>query len=152
MRLLECTNPMRDKWRVRWDVQTHEDGSADWMEAEFAHKPTDDEIRETVIGWCNSETDKAILSGFAYDGVPVWLSQENQMNYKTAYDLAVQTEGATLPVRFKFGTDTEPVYREFTTLEELTDFYTAAITHIRKTLEEGWQRKDAFSLENYRMT
>jgi hypothetical protein len=63
--------------------------------------------------------------------MPVWLSSENQFNYKAAYDLAVQTGGATLPVTFKFGTDEVPQYREFVTLEELTDFYTKAMFRTR---------------------
>ena len=81
--------------------------------------------------------------------VPVWLSSENQFNYKAAYDLAVQTAGATLPVVFKFGTDTEPVYREFATLEDLTDFYTKAMQHIQNTLADGWKKKDVFDLSLY---
>lgn len=149
VRLLECTSPVKNKWRVRWDVQAREDGSATYMEQEFKHRPTDDEIRSTVISWYNKETDTAILSGFVYEGVPVWLSSENQFNYKAAYDLAVQTAGATLPVVFKLGTDTEPVYREFTTLEELTDFYTKAMQHIQSTLADGWKKKDVFDLSQY---
>ena len=39
-----------------------------------------------------------------------------------AYDLAVQTNGVSLPVTFKFGDNDNPVYYKFTTLEELTDF------------------------------
>ena len=70
------------------------------MEEEFGHKPTDEEIRTLVMSWYNSQTDAAILSGFAYNGAPVWLSTENQYNYKAAYDLAVQTGGETLPVTF----------------------------------------------------
>lgn len=150
VRLLECTSPARNKWRVRWDVQESENGTASYMEEEFNHKPTDDEIRSTVISWYNGQTDEAILSGFSYGDVPVWLSSENQFNYKSAYDLAVQTGGATLPVTFKFGTDTEPVYHTFDTLEELTDFYTAAMKHIRSTLADGWQKKDAFDINLYR--
>ncbi|MEY8684858.1 hypothetical protein AB9N12_01510 [Bacteroides sp. AN502(2024)] len=151
VRLLECTSPVRDKWRVRWDVQVREDGSASYMEEEFGHKPTGEEIRSTVMAWYNGETDTAILSGFRYNDVPVWLSQENQFNYKSAYDLAVQTNGGTLPVTFKFGTDTEPHYRTFETLEELTDFYTKAMSHIRTALAEGWKKKDAFDLEVYQV-
>lgn len=147
--LLECTSPVKNKWRVRWDVQTKEDGSATYMEQEFKHRPDDDEIRFTVISWYNAQTDAAILSGFSYEGVPVWLSSENQFNYKAAYDLAVQTAGATLPVTFKLGTDTEPVYREFATLEELTDFYTKAMRHIQDTLAAGWKKKDEFDLSLY---
>ena len=91
VRLLECINPIKNKWRVRWDVQPGENGSATYMEEEFDHRPTEDEIRSTVITWHNRETDKDILSGFTYENVPVWLSSENQFNYKAAYDLAVQT-------------------------------------------------------------
>ena len=28
----------------------------------------------------------------------IWLSSENQFNYKVAYDLALQTNGANLPI------------------------------------------------------
>ena len=91
--------------------------------------------------------DRISLS--TYENVPVWLSSENQFNYKAAYDLAVQTAGATLPVVFKFGTDTEPVYREFATLEDLTDFYTKAMQHIQNTLADGWKKKDVFDLSLY---
>lgn len=149
VRLLECTNPVRNKWRVRWDVQLREDGSASYMEEEFGHRPSVDEIRSTVVSWYNRETDNAILSGFSYEGVPVWLSGENQFNYKAAYDLAVQTGGATLPVTFKFGGDLEPVYREFATQEELADFYTKAMEYIQDTLAAGWKKKDTFNPEDY---
>ena len=71
--LMECTNPVKDKWRIRWDVQEKENGSASYMEEEFGHKPTDEEIRTLVMSWYNSQTDAAILSGFAYNGAPVWL-------------------------------------------------------------------------------
>lgn len=149
MALLECTNPVKGKWRIRWDVETKEDGSASYMEEEFGHRPDAEEIRSLVSQWYNANTDARILSGFEYDGQPVWLSSENQFNYKAAYDLAVQTAGATLPVVFKFGTDTEPVYREFATLEDLTDFYTKAMQHIQNTLADGWKKKDVFDLSLY---
>ena len=148
---IECVNPKKDKWRIRWDVQEHEDDSADYMEEEFDHKPTDEEIKAIVIVWYNRQTDQAILSGFDYEGNLVWLSSENQFNYKAAYDLAVQTSGATLPVTFKFGTVEQPVYRVFDTLEELTDFYVSAIRYVQETLEAGWKRKNAFDLELYKL-
>jgi len=147
--LLECTNPIKNKWRIRWDVQTDNDGNTSYMEQEFKHKPSGDEIRSTVISWYNEQTDKAIQSGFSYEDMPVWLSTENQMNYKAAYDLAVQTNGATLPVTFKFGTDTAPAYRTFDKLDELTDFYTKALNFIQSTLKDGWEKKDAFNVEDY---
>lgn len=150
VRLLECINPVKGKWRVRWDVQEQENGAANYMEAEFEHRPSEEEIRTIVTNWHNARTDEAILFGFSYEDTPVWLSQENQFNYKAVYDLAVQSGGKNLPVTFKFGTDTEPVYRTFSTLDELTDFYTQAITHIQDALAEGWKKKDAFDAERYR--
>lgn len=149
--MLECTHPAKDKWRVRWDVQTREDGSATYMEHEFNHRPTEEEIRQTVIGWFNARTEEHILSGFEWNGMKVWLSTENQFNYKAAYDLAVQTAGDTLPVTFKFGTDDVPCYHTFDTVEELTDFYTKAMMHIQSSLVGGWNNKDAFNLETYRI-
>ena len=65
--------------------------------------------------------------------------------------IAVQTDGATLPVKFKFGTDEQPVYRIFDSMADLTEFYTSAMRFIQNTLDAGWQRKDTFCLEQYQM-
>ena len=148
--LFECVNPVKNKWRVRWDVQPSEqEGNASYMEEEFSYKPTSEEVKVMVIILYNQEINNEIMSGFTYNGIPVWLSQENQFNYKSAYDLAVQTDGTSLPVRFKFGTDDEPVYYEFNTLENLTDFYTKEIFFVQRTLAAGWKKKDAVDLSLY---
>ena len=149
MALLECTNPVLGKWRVRWDVEAKEDGSASYMEEELDHRPDADEIRSLVSGWYNSQTDERILSGFEYDGQLVWLSSENQFNYKAAYDLAVQTDGQNLPVTFKLGTDDEPYYRTFDTVADLQDFYVKVMRHIQDVLQNGWKKKDALDLALY---
>lgn len=149
MALLECTNPVKGKWRVRWDVETKEDGSASYMEEELDHRPDAEEIRSLVSQWYNANTDARILSGFEYEGQPVWLSSENQFNYKAAYDLAVQSGGQNLPVTFKLGMDDAPSYRTFETVEELQDFYVKAMKHIQNALSEGWKKKDALDLALY---
>lgn len=82
--------------------------------------------------------------------MPVWLSTENQFNYKASYDLAVQTGGANLPIRFKFGTDEEPIYHDFTSVDELTDFYTGAMAFINETLQDGWKQKDSINICTYK--
>ena len=151
MRLLECTNPVKGKWRVRWDVQKREDGSTDYMEEEFDHRPSDEEIKETVINWYNNQTDRAILSGFSYEGNTVWLSTENQFNYKAAYDLARQSNGATLPVKFKFGSDEKPVYRVFENIEDLTDFYTKPCATFWKRWMPAGRRKTRLIWSNTKL-
>lgn len=151
VKLLECVNPKYDKWRVRWDVRPEADSetTVNYMEEEFNHKPTQEEVKRLLTDWHNEQTDEKILAGFKWQGVPVWLSSENQFNYKTAYDLAVQTEGATLPVRFKFGTDDEPVFWEFYELGELKEFYLASVRHVQDALQEGWTQKQKLKLTDY---
>jgi hypothetical protein len=56
-----------------------------------------------------------------------------------------------LPVTFKFGSDEQPEYHTFTQLEELKDFYTKAVGFIQTVLAEGWEKKDKFNLELYRI-
>ena len=150
VKLMECVSPVKNKWRIRWDVQEKEDGTATYMEEEFAHKPDTSEIKNVVMGWFNEQIDNAILSSFKWNGMEVWLSSENQFNYKAAYDLAVQKKGNSLPVTFKFGTDEEPCYHEFRELDELDDFYTKAMQHIQSTLSDGWKKKGLFNLDLYK--
>lgn len=131
----------RSKWELIYGFDT--DGVSGWTYRQrFTHKPTLDEIKETIIAQINKNIDEKILCGLTWKDTPIWLSTENQFNYKAAYDLAVQTAGASLPVTFKFGTDDEPVYHTFENLDELQEFYTSVITHVQQTLADGWKEKD----------
>lgn len=105
----------------------------------FHEKVTESAVRSRLAKYYDSITDWKILSGFEWRGMKVWLSMENQFNYKAAYDLAVQTGGTSLPVTFKFG-DTVPVYHTFNTLEEISDFYTSALSYVNNTLLITFQR------------
>lgn len=138
--LVQCINPILDKWMVLWAIG-YEDNSFTFMAEEIGHKPTLQEIKDIVLGWCNADIDNRILSGFVWRDIPVWLSIENQFNYKAAYDLAVQTNGQLLPT-FKFGTTESPVYHKFESLEDLRDFYISAISYVTDTLATGWKTKD----------
>ena len=133
VRLLECTNPVKDKWRVRWDVKEREDGSASYMESEFSGKPSVESVRKMIMDWCNSVTSSRILSGFEYGGHLVWLSGEN------------------LPVTFKFGDDDNPYYQKFTDITGLEDFYIRMTRHIQNALYDGWKMKDSLNMDLYRL-
>ncbi len=148
MKLLECVNPVKGRWRLRWDVQEAE-GGCSYMEEEYDHRPSLDEVRACIVGWENRRTAEAILSGMAWEGSVVWLSSENQFNYKSAYDLARQTDGANLPYTVKLGSDEAPVYRTFETVEGLGAFYRAVAEHIQTSIEEGWARKDRIDWSQY---
>lgn len=113
-----------------------------WQEYTFNYIPTFNEIKNIIISYYNNIIDKQILSGFTWNGMQIWLSNENQFNYKVIYDMAVQTKGQNLPIKVKFGDNNNIIYYEFKTLEEISDFYIKLITHIQNTLQEGWIKKD----------
>lgn len=120
-----------------------------WSETILPFKPSLEQLKKLVLDAINKEVDEKILSGFVWKEMPVWLSTENQFNYKAAYDLAVMSQGQSLPVMFKFGTTENPVYYHFSTLEDISDFYVSAMTYINTTLAEGWQKKDAIDWSVY---
>jgi len=115
------------------------------------------DVKDAILGDINARTDEKIISGFVWtpaaggDPIPVWLSTENQFNFKSAYDLAVQKDGATLPVTFKMGEDADgnPVYHTFETMEDADDFYIKAVAYINQTLAAGWTEKDAIDWKPY---
>ncbi len=134
----------RNKWELFYGFgkdNPDDESGYNWRQ-KFKQKPNLADIRAIIKETINNETDRKILEGFVWKGMPVWLSTENQFNYKAAYDLAVQTSGATLPVRFKFGTDEAPVYYTFESIEDFSNFYTLAMVHINTVLNEGWAEKD----------
>ena len=161
VRLIECVNPVRGKWRIRWDVQDRGDGTATYMETEFSHKPTAEEIKKTIIGWYDQQTDAAILSGYEWtvkhgynegQTVRVWLSAENQNNYKAKHDAArMYPQLVTFPMTYKISEDEEnnAIYETFQNIDELAEFYLGGIAYIEQTVANGWRKKDAVDLSLY---
>ena len=155
--LIECTSRRHDCWVLRYGCQKEADTEERTGESyvywahDFGHKPTLAEIKEVIYEHINAETDAKILSGFEWQGIGVWLSEENQRNFSEAQRIAASMPEAILPVVFKLGEDEDgqPVYHEFTSSEELTAFYMAAVAYINRCLAEGWQRKDSFDWTPY---
>lgn len=145
--LIMCVNNILDLWWILWDKQNSDEGFS-YRFIEVNHKPSIEEVKGIILNWYNQQIGNKILSGFVWRGNSVWLSMENQLNYKAAYDLAVQTEGRLLPT-FKFGTTENPVYHTFKTLEELEDFYTSVMSYVTETLSKGWEDKDSIDWSAY---
>lgn len=158
--LVELSSKRKQKYIVRTDLQpyqTEEFDGVTFVEHHFDYKPSIEEVKEFVKGVIDKHTDEKIVSGFVWnpatggDPIPVWLSTENQFNFKSAYDLAVQKNGATLPVTFKMGeqADGTPVYHTFETMDDADDFFVKAVAYINQTLAEGWVKKDNIDWEPY---
>ena len=130
---------------------TDEDGNGYNFRKNYDHKPTKTELKEDITQLIDGITDSKILQGFRWNEVSVYLSTENQMNFKAAFDLNMQTGGLMLPVKFKLGEDTEgnAVYHTFENMEDFTDFYTAAVSCINQCLNEGWAGKDSLDMSRY---
>ena len=113
-------------------------GGYNWRK-NYDHKPTVREIKQDISGLINAETERKILTGMTWKGIPLWLSQENQRNISDA------VRAATLPVRLKLGEDEDgnPIYYIFEDSNELTELYKAVWEHIRSSLEYGWREKDS---------
>ena len=147
---VECTNPVRDTWRARWDYRTNPDsGATSYVEEEYDHQPTPAEVAASHRSWVNTQVDERILSGFSFEGASVWLSTENQLNYTAAFQLATSTGGSSLPVTLKFGADDSPVFRTFSSLEDITAFYRAMQQHISSAVAWGWEQKGLFDTSPY---
>lgn len=147
------------RWKIHFGFTPYyeedEDGNkvetqlGTWTEALVPFKPSLEQLKKLVLDAINKEVDEKILSGFVWKDMPVWLSTENQFNYKAAYDLAVMSQGQSLPVTFKFGTTESPVYYTFETLDDISDFYISAMAYINSTLAEGWKLKDSIDWSVY---
>ena len=90
----------------------------------------------------NIDCDNKIRESMIWREQSVWLSMENQLNYKAAFDLMMQGM-PILPQVFKLGDG----YFEFTTAEDLTDFYLSSVQHVQVCLGECWQVKEAIQAE-----
>ena len=120
-----------------------------WTEGILPFKPSINQLKSYILDALNKDIDQKILSGMVWKDMSIWLSSENQFNYKAAYDLAVMSQGKSLPVVFKFGSTDNPMYYQFETLEDISDFYLSAMAHVNKCLDEGWKKKDSIDWSVY---
>lgn len=116
----------------------------------YDHEPTTDEIRSDIEALINTETDESILNGWTWEGVPIYLSLTNQVNFASAYTVAEATDGGNLPLTMKVGeVDGEPQYVTFEDTATLQSFYTSMVEYISGCLSAGWAEKDAVDYSAY---
>lgn len=150
---------MGRRWRLHFGFEPYYEVDKDgnktetnlgtWTEIWLSGKPSIEQVKGIILNAMNKDIDKKILSGFIWKDMSVWLSIENQFNYKAAYDLAIMSQGHSLPVTFKFGSTNSPVYYTFESLEDISDFYVSAMTYISTYLTEGWKKKDSIDWTVY---
>lgn len=120
---------------------TDELGGFRWRR-DYDHRPSMDEVKKDIEALIDELTHEDILTGFEWEGKPVWLSTENQLNFRSA---------VTAPVRFKLGEDADgtPVYHEFTSQSKLNAFCKAVGNFVVEKLNAGWVLKDSIDYSVY---
>ena len=118
-------------------------------------------VRDAVNNDINSQTDEKILSTFPWtvrhgddEGkeVKVWLSRENQDNFKAKHDAAIMyPELVKFPMTYKISEDEDEnaVFEVFQNIEELAQFYLSGSNYIQQCYEAGWDRKKAIDWSEY---
>ena len=144
----------RSRLIVSYNLQPLEDGiHATWCEIYFYKKPhpyvSAEEIKLAILEDIDNEVKRVIIEDFVWNSHKVWLSIENQNNYSNALDVAINTEGANLPYKVRFGTIEEPDYYTFTTVESLKAFWLACSKYITDSIKSGWALKDSINWKDY---
>lgn len=150
-----------NKILIMWDytpiVKTTTNGGvietplASWEEYLFDYIPSFNEIQHVILDYYNQQIENEIKSGCVWKNMNIWLSLENQINFKVIYDLTQQTNGQNLPITLKLNTSENPIYYDFNTVEDVSDFYLTTIKHIQNTLQKGWEKKDSINWSNYKI-
>lgn len=118
-------------------------------------------VKDAICADIDAQTDAAILNGYdwtvkhgddAGKVVKVWLSKENQNNFKAKHDAAlVYPDLVKFPMTYKISEDSEKnaIYEVFESIEELATFYLGGINYIQTCYEAGWAEKGAIDWEPY---
>ena len=100
-----------------------------------------DIVKTAILGDINSRVKTAIISGFVWNEKPVWLSEENQLNFSQA----------VVPATLKIGEqeDGTPIYETFDTKTDLKAFNEACTLWKQQCLSEGYNEKDSIDWTPY---
>ena len=153
-----------DQSRVVISYGLKEDGDkAEWYQLDFYKKqgrPSFEQAKKAIEDDINSRVDDAILCGYPWTilhgddagkAVKVWLSKENQNNFKAKYDLHfTNPEALTFPTIYKVAEkDGDAVFEEFHSFEELEQFYLGGLAYIEQCYQGGWAEKKSIDWTPY---
>jgi len=138
---------------------------AEWIEVYVYKKQRShlsfSEIKKAIIADIDACTDEKILNGYEWtilhgddEGktVKVWLSKENQNNFKAKHDAAKEYPNlVAFPMKYKISEDSDEkaIYEVFQSFEELVQFYLGGLAYIESCYQEGWEVKDGIDFSVY---
>lgn len=142
---IECINPRRDRWAVRWDI--HQKQDAGWFASEVVvdHRPTVEEIREIITAHIDATTQNDIVNGFSWKGKPVKLTDTAQRNFLFAV-FTVDRTGEIDREQFVGLLDAQT---DAEAADELADMVSAIWEHIQQKRADGIAAKNAVDFSKY---
>lgn len=117
----------------------------EWLEVYLPKKQLSQltlaDVKAAIIDDIDERIKTQIIGGMVWNGKPVWLSIENQLNFTNA----------TAPVTLKIGEqeDGTPIYENFETAEQLAIFCAVCNAHKQNALTAGWAEKDGIDWAPY---
>lgn len=130
----------RRNFTLFYGLYTDERGGTYEYRHTFDHKPTWEEVEAVLIEAINEHTKEIIINGFRWNGMRVWLSNENQRNFMMMEKLT--SEAYPRNVKINEDSDGKPIYYTFVSEEEFAAFSKLAAQHVNNTLAAGWNEKD----------
>ena len=144
---IECINPRRDRWAVRWNHPRDEERG--WLAVEMITdvRPTVDEIRDAVAEYFDAQTQDRIVNTFLWNGRKVRLTDTAQRNFLFAvYSLDKTGEIDRAPFIGLLEADTDAA-----AADELGDMVAAMWTHIKECRAAGIEAKNAVDYSQYEL-
>lgn len=144
---IECINPRRDRWAVRWNHRNDEERGWLAMEMITDGRPTTDEIREAIAEYYDAQTQNRIVNTFFWKGKKVRLTDTAQRNFLFAvYSLDRTGEIDRAPFIGLLEADTDAA-----AADELGDMVAAMWTHIKECRTAGIEAKNAVDYSLYEL-
>lgn len=133
--------------------------AADYFLRHETPEPDIEQLREVIENHINAKVDANILCGYEWTvlhgddagkTVKVWLSKENQDNFKAKHDAAlVYPDRVRFPMTYKISeVNHKAVYEVFDSIQELAAFYLGGLAYIEACYNAGWAEKDAIDYDH----
>ena len=140
---------INDKYIICWGLTHHGKDIYSWNYASLTYKPSIDKIKDIINSYYNELTKTNIENNFKWNGMNIFLSIENQIDYKLLFDTTVLLNGKNLPEDVKFKIGKNNFYYTFEDIDDMKDLIVAMNNHIRKYLKEGYKLKESIDYEDY---
>lgn len=142
---LECINPRRDRWAVRWNHRHDEERG--WLAVEMITegKPSADTVREAITEYYDAITQDRIVNGFYWNGHKVKLTDTAQRNFLFAVyslDRTGEIDRSAFIGLLEADTDADAA-------DELGDMVAAMWQHIKESRAQGIAAKNAVDYSVY---